>query len=57
MGNDPENPKPPVQVTPAILRRLHVPAPIEVASLELVPEPVPQPEPTAQEKEGEPSTE
>ena len=33
---DPENPKTRAQVTPAILRRPHAPAPIEVAGLELV---------------------
>ena len=42
---------------PAILRRPYALTPIKVASLELVPESVSQPEPTAPEGDGGPSTE
>ena len=52
-----EEPKPPAQLAPAILRRPYAPAPIEVASLELVQKPAQQPETTARDDEGEPSTE
>ena len=50
-------PKSPAKVTPAVLRCPYAPAPIEIASLELVQEPAQQSETTAQVDEGEPSTE